>query len=294
MNFKVVKIRDFVGHRQSVYCLCFDPLNRHIYSSGGDGMLVRWKTDEDDGLLIAKNDSAIFSILYHDDKIFAGSNNGEIIVIDAVNHQIITKLKLNNHPIYDIQNDSNKIYIATGDGQIISLNYDYQIESALKISNKSIRKLSITPNGFIIAGSEPAVWKFDKNWLLIQKWVNFNSSVFSLLYLDSINMILSGGRDALIYFHTDNDINNETIKAHLLHINDMQANHNENLILTASMDKTIKLWDIRNRVLLKVIDKEKYDGHTSSVNKIIWINENTFISCSDDRTLKCFEVNPIE
>jgi WD40 repeat protein len=100
---------------------------------------------------------------------------------------------------------------------------------------------------------------------------------------------VTGGRGATLHFL--NNSNSEIqIKAHLLHIHSLSLHPEQNLLLSSSMDKTIKLWDFENKTLLKVIDKEKYNGHTSSVNKILWFDRNRFISCSDDRTIKCFEI----
>lgn len=80
------------------------------------------------------------------------------------------------------------------------------------------------------------------------------------------------------------------VPAHLLHIHDLQLNADATRLLSASMDKTIKLWNTDTGELLKVIDFEKHGGHRSSVNKILWFHKNTIISCSDDRTLMCFEI----
>ena len=55
------------------------------------------------------------------------------------------------------------------------------------------------------------------------------------------------------------------------------------LIVTASRDKNIKLWN-SSLDILKRIDY-KLGGHNHSVNDICIIDESTFVSCSDDKRI---------
>lgn len=56
------------------------------------------------------------------------------------------------------------------------------------------------------------------------------------------------------------------------------------------MDKTIRLWNTDTWELIKVIDFQKHEAHTSSVNCGLWLNENIVISCSDDRSIQAFHI----
>ena len=82
-----------------------------------------------------------------------------------------------------------------------------------------------------------------------------------------------------------------SIVAHMFTINSIEFNPAGTYFLTGSMDKTIKLWDAGNFELLKVIDKERFGGHLSSVNNLVWSSyKNRVISCSDDRTISLWEI----
>jgi WD40 repeat protein len=59
------------------------------------------------------------------------------------------------------------------------------------------------------------------------------------------------------------------------------------------MDKTIKIWATENFQLLKVIDKTKQNGHLSSVNKCLWMDDETLLSGSDDRTIMMWKIENI-
>ncbi len=65
--------------------------------------------------------------------------------------------------------------------------------------------------------------------------------------------------------------------------------YNGKTLLSSSMDKTIKVWN-DNLDLLKVIDLERNAGHTNCINKVEWLDDEHFVSCSDDRSLILWKV----
>jgi WD40 repeat protein len=57
------------------------------------------------------------------------------------------------------------------------------------------------------------------------------------------------------------------------------------------MDKSIKVWDAESYKLLKVIDKARYAGHGTSINKVAWSSYNqNIISISDDRKISIWNL----
>jgi hypothetical protein len=46
-------LKSFTGHQSAVYALCSDG-DGGFFSAGGDGMLVRWNLEEQDGVLLAR------------------------------------------------------------------------------------------------------------------------------------------------------------------------------------------------------------------------------------------------
>jgi WD40 repeat protein len=56
------------------------------------------------------------------------------------------------------------------------------------------------------------------------------------------------------------------------------------------MDKTIKIWDADTLRLRKVIDRARHAGHSTSINKVLWLSAVTFATASDDRTVAVWEV----
>jgi WD40 repeat protein len=81
----------------------------------------------------------------------------------------------------------------------------------------------------------------------------------------------------------------------LFAINDIALSPNGKYFATASMDKSIKIWDTEKMQLLKVIDKARHAGHGTSVNKLWWSSfNNQLISASDDRSISVWEIEGLQ
>jgi WD40 repeat protein len=127
----------------------------------------------------------------------------------------------------------------------------------------------------------------------IKAWEAHKNSVFSLRKDPGGAYLLSGSRDAhLKIWDIRSDYSLvESIVAHMFTINSIDYNPGGTHFISGSMDKTIKLWDAHQFKLLKVIDKARFGGHISSVNKLVWSNyKNRVISCSDDRTISLWDI----
>jgi WD40 repeat protein len=117
-----------------------------------------------------------------------------------------------------------------------------------------------------------------------------SNSVFKVAYKN--DLLFSGGRDAQlkVWDHQHAYENIFQAPAHMWAINDLAFSPDGEHFVTCSMDKTIKLWDARTFELLKVIDKDRFDSHTSSVNKILWLDTGQVISISDDRAIMLWNI----
>lgn len=105
--------------------------------------------------------------------------------------------------------------------------------------------------------------------------------------------MISGSRDAkLKIWDVSADYQQvEEIAAHLYAINHIAFSPDGTHFATASMDKSIKVWDANEMKLLKVIDKARHTGHGTSVNKLLWTSyNNQLVSASDDRSISVWDV----
>lgn len=119
------------------------------------------------------------------------------------------------------------------------------------------------------------------------------NSIFTISFSPDGRYLLSGGRDArLNIWDCENQFQLfESIAAHMYAINNIQFSGSGRYFATCSMDKTIKIWDGQEFKLLKVIDRARHAGHATSVNKLLWKQENTIISASDDKSISVWNIN---
>ena len=299
----IVKKHSFTGHKDAIYALC--ALNDCEFLSGGaDGHIVKWDLNGyASGNVVAKVPTSVYSLNYDllRNHLFIGQNFDGLHVIDLILKREITSLQITKSNIFDIQFDSNFVYVASGDGAIYIVDREsWRLVKIINLSQRSARSLQLDEHHIYAGYSDGYVRVMDKkNYKLIQEIHAHKNSVFSLCIDPTKKMILSGSRDAhlKIWSIEDRKALNliEDIVAHMYAINSISYDLNGHYFVTCSMDKSIKIWDARTFKLTRVIDKGRYAGHGTSVNKLLSMPyKNSLISCSDDRTISVWDINFIK
>ncbi|KYQ88315.1 WD40 repeat-containing protein [Tieghemostelium lacteum] len=68
----------------------------------------------------------------------------------------------------------------------------------------------------------------------------------------------------------------------------------QDMLLTASHDKTIQMWDIRDLLVKDCFPKMTFSGHTNLINQISSVYQERFIlSASDDKTIRLWDLHDI-
>jgi WD repeat-containing protein 61 len=81
----------------------------------------------------------------------------------------------------------------------------------------------------------------------------------------------------------------KSIPAHNYAIYAISFSPDKKYFATSSRDKTVKIWDAETFEVLVRLDKEKFQGHLNSVNKVLWMENNILLSCGDDRSILAWE-----
>lgn len=299
LKIQVNKLHSLTGHNDCIYALTEGPDPRFFYTGSGDGMVVEWDLDNPrDGKLMAKVGHSVYALEIDKERnlLFIGHNFEGIHVIDLENSKELWSLKMTDQSIFDIKAIGNELYVGTGDGIIHIIDIEQRaVKKHIKISKKSVRVLAIDPSRRqLAAGLSDHTIKIINlaDHSPLHSLDAHNNSVFGLAYAPNKPILVSGGRDAYMnIWDTEKYYLQESIVAHMFAINYISFREDGKYYVTCSMDKSIKVWDAETHRLLKVIDKARYAGHGTSINKVLWSTYNqSIVSISDDRTISIWQV----
>lgn len=296
----VEKIDTFGGHLDCVYALSGAQQPEQFFSSGADGLVVRWHLDRpDQGELVAKVPASVYALSLHPASglLWVGQNFEGIHLIDPVRKQEVQSVKLTSAAIFDIKFYNNDAFVALSDGLVVVLDTSQlAVRKYLKASEQSARCLAINPveREVAVGYSDNAVRIFDLETYDLKRVIPAHTnSVFTLTYSPDFRFLLTAGRDAHLKSWDVEDAYaiHQDVVAHLFAINHLTFNPDGSLFATASMDKSIKIWDAETFRLLKVVDRARHAGHGTSVNKLLWTSyHQQLLSGSDDRTISVWKL----
>jgi WD40 repeat protein len=286
-------LKSFTGHQSAVYALCSDG-DGGFFSAGGDGMLVRWNLEELDGVLVARIPDNVYCLAFDDLRhtLLAGTRKGELFVITDILSAtpIVKRFEAHVKGLYKLMVTDDGYVSSGGDGHILFWDMQFQVVGKINNSLESTRALCYDHEHNLWAGSsDKAIRIYNRDLQLQSIQFQHTSSIFSICALPSGRMI-SGGRDATLRVWENTQNHEGSIAAHLLHIHAIELQPSANWVATASMDKTVKIWDAGTLDLLKVLDKDKLPFHKASVNTLLWLDESKILSAGDDRCVFLTEI----
>lgn len=304
-KISVKQLAVFKGHKSSIYTLEKGDGN-NFYSSGGDGMMVEWDSSTPEkGHLCATVPNQIFSMLRIPEQqiLLLGQLHGGIHLLDLNSKKEVKLLQAHGSAVFQIfrlKDEENYFYSIGGDGVILKWNLaQMAVENQARISTESLRFALYLDKRkqLALASSDKSIYFIDPKTLEIQQQFEAHEhSVFSLATSQDEKYLISGGRDAQIRVWNLNENCDFclSIPAHLFTVNDLATSPNGKWLASASRDKDVKIWDANSFELLKVLDKEKFQGHKNSVNRLCWMDNTTFVSAGDDRTIILWQINEDE
>ncbi len=297
---QVTKIDQFSGHRDCIYTLVQGIKEDEFFSAGGDGQVVKWSLQKPDlGKLVAQVPSTIYALAvdYAQNHLWIGQNQEGINRIDLANNTQHSSLKLDGGAIFDIKINNNLAFVAMHSGMVYVIDIErFIIVKKILATHNSARTLAICSqlNHLAVGYSDHVIRIFDLTTFELKYLLKGHSnSVFTLQYSHTAQFLISAGRDAHLrrWNVQEQYAPMEAIPAHLYAINHIVFSPNNKLLATASMDKSIKIWDAHTLKLLKVVDKARHAGHGTSINKLIWSNfKSLLVAGSDDRHISIWQL----
>jgi len=296
MNVK--KIGHLTGHSGAIYCLAHYYQDR-FFSGGFDNLVVEWSVDQvDNAKAVAKLNSKAISLLYLKEKnwLLAGQSTGVVHIIDLMKSEEIHLLPAHKDMIFSMFFDatSNQLYVGAGDGKISVWNFEkMDCVKLVHLNSGKIREINKQGNLFYIGTESGSIIVLNRE-LQEVGLISEHEDGFSVNTIHfHEGRMFSGSRDGHLveYMRIDSQYKiSKKIPAHHFAIYAISESPCGNYIVTASRDKSFKIWKSRDLTFVKKIDFKEMKGHVGSVNDIIWF-ERYIISVSDDRSVLIWEVD---
>jgi hypothetical protein len=291
-TLQIERIDTFSGHRGPVYAL-EKGIDSLFYSAGSDGWVVQWNLAKPDvGKVIAQVEGSVYAMKLDTSGIlWIGHNYEGIQGIQVDDQTQVFAIPTKGLSIFSITFVGSNAWIGHNEGLITVVDLvTKSVIKHIKASSTSVRSFCVLADDRVAAGyTDGFVRVFDADFQLIHTFKAHDSSVFSLQSRGG--ELYSVGKDARIKrWSKDFQLLNEVI-GHIYAIHDIQFSPDGKWFATASMDKTVKVWESETLTLLKVLDASRHGGHKNSVNKLIWSSFNDLlVSASDDKNLSIWKI----
>ena len=306
MQLLIKKIATLKGHSGAVYALDKGTSEHTIFSGCSDKFVALWNLETFQAeKFVAAFPSPVYSIclILERKLLLVGTSAGSIHILDLATKEEIKILQHHTDAVFDIKYSlqTNCFYTAGGDGNFAVCSLDsLSLIKIKKLCDAKVRSIDINYHAseISVACGDCNIHIFDLHTL--ENKNSFAAHQFSantVCYSPDGKTLLTGGKDAHLnkWKREEDKWRLEiSIPAHNFAIYDIVFSPDASLFATASRDKTIKIWDAKTFELLVRINKESFDGHANSVNKLLWSNYNNYlISTGDDRTVMVWEVDKV-
>ncbi len=279
----------FTGHKQSVYTATKDG-DVGFFTAGSEGLIVHWpNASKDDGKVFARLPEAIFSIYFDEmnQTMMAGGQHGNLYILRQGESAKI--IKKHQSSIFWIGRSQEHYVSCSADGYIKSWDERGDSISKKKLSNKSLRCGWIDQDELLVSGSEGRLWELDSDLEIITSHRLGTDSWFAM---DRVNdWVFSVGRDAKLHRWNRLFLDESIQNAHWYSVHALKVSPTGEFLVTGSMDKSIRVWSPESLKPLASVYASDENGHKSSVNAIVWLDGNTFVSVSDDAMVRCWKLS---
>lgn len=272
------------GHSAPIYTVTSD-LN-YIYSSSGDKIITRWNiTSGEQDSFVVRLENAAYALALFEDLLVIGTTNGTVYAIDSLSKKLIWERNLYGFPIFSIETNTKlkQIYIGDAEGNLIVFDLIGNKLISLPLKIDKIRVLKSLKNLLYIGSNSGNLIVLDELTFNQQNEFKFDAGISCLQFDNDSENCHIGLKNA--HLMVIEQINGKILSNLPLHKQTIYGVELfGSIVVTVSMDKTMKFWRKETFKPLRRIEV-KDGGHSRSINGIHKLNENEFVTFSDDKTL---------
>ncbi|MEG4148854.1 WD40 domain-containing protein [Microcoleus sp. Pol12B5] len=164
--------------------------------------------------------------------------------------------------------------------------------------NNVVNDVTFSPDGELIASAsaDKTIDLWEKDGTRLGMLQGHNNAVWGVVFNPRGDLIASGSADNTVKIWRKNSTNSpkvkpsyilwQTLKGHTNNISQVAIAPNNQIIASASKDKTVKLWSTEGKLLRTLT------GHTDEVNSVAFSPDSqTIASASKDQTIKLWNVD---
>lgn len=289
----ITHLQSITGHAGGIFDVISTRNKEFAYTSSADKYIVKWnlKTGKQEKFAIRLTHSCFRILLTQDENLMVvGNAKGGLHFIDLAKKVELRNIEQHKAAVFalTLNPHAKEVYVGDADGGFSvwdSSSMDYKL--MLPFNCGKIRDIAIEPNGAHIALC------CQDGQIRVLETQFFNEVVSFKAHNNGANcavfkgdQLITGGKDAYIsVWDWKNKSLITKIPAHNFAIYDLKLMDDRNKLVSASFDKTIKLWDVTDGIDLIERKEAKSGGHKHTVNRLEKLDELTFLSVSDDRHL---------
>ncbi len=290
---------EVLGHNASVVSLQFSNNPDYFYSAGSDGRVMKWqlsnkgKTAE----LIYEGDHLIESIdISSDDRflLVVTKNQGIILIDNEAYSELGTETQ--RHVITDGELVQSAVFVPS-EHKLLLVTKNGEIKSKGFGKEKQIGTTSQQVSSAIVNKKNKNLY-LGKSTGTIELWEDTLSSKIHLKEAYAVNAMaispdfktLAIGREKgdIILWDIEKEIITRTISGHQSAITDLDFSPNNEMLLSSSRDRTVRIWDINNSKKLPLV----FDDHNDWVLTACFDpTGNQVISGSKDNYIRFWPVS---
>ncbi|MBD2525729.1 AAA-like domain-containing protein [Nostoc sp. FACHB-133] len=291
------------GHDAAVYAAAFAPDSKMVATASTDGTVKLWHVDGTLLKTLKEGTGGLWDMALSPDGKLIAVGGDKTVKLWHKDGQFLGEIDAHKGIVYGIKwsPDGKIIASASPDGTVKLWQPDGALLRTLKLDGSALWDVAFSPDGQAIAaiGSRGtlAIWKLDGTLLqaidahqVVTMGVNFSPDGKTVASASTDGTVKFWKIDPLSTL-IDTSVPHKahlTLKGHTEAVMRVVFSPDGEIIATASLDNTVKLWN-KNGLLLKTLT-----GHTSVVMGVSFSRDGNFLaSASHDQTAILWDVQRI-